>query len=503
MKNKIGIVLAWSFFIVSISGFGVWLVMPDKVNEKDIKVVSVVNFPDNLNKSDENCFNIVCPENSLEYEENHNLKWINYSVPLASDTIEPNRPKIALVLTNLGRDFKALEYIIENIPSAQTLAFFPFTENLNLISDLIRKSSREMLLTLAMEPKDYPYKDPGPKILLTNLSEEENIDRLQWIMRQPSGFIGFINIMGERFLEKKKNLFPILNRIKAEGYVFLESKNIFRSQADDISEELKLPYLRSHFHIDSKSLIESTDDDLFIDIEDFANNHGVAVVVAEGNLKNLKQIKKWADKANENGFIFIPLSSVYKNPNMFQNYEEKYIDTENSDEPLILSKLSDAIHSESIVNSFKENEENKIKLSQSSDDSKDDINEKKHYINDLIKAPEIFEKIQPEEDEIEKIEEDKVNFEELNYKGSKKQTNSKKISEGFTISNDELKEDINNSKAPEEESKTETDETDKIKEFIYIDQKLSKEIIDLKKKIKPLNAEEKTEEIKTSDLKED
>ena len=66
-------------------------------------------------------------------------------------------------------------------------------------SSRARGEGHEILLQVPMEPFDYPDNDPGPQTLLSSLSGEQNVDRMQWLMSRFQGYVGVTNHMGARF----------------------------------------------------------------------------------------------------------------------------------------------------------------------------------------------------------------------------------------------------------------------------------------------------------------
>ena len=63
-----------------------------------------------------------------------------------------------------------------------------------------------------MEPFDYPDNDPGPQTLLTSVTPEQNVDRLQWLMSRLQGYVGIVSYMGARFTATEQALSPVLQR---------------------------------------------------------------------------------------------------------------------------------------------------------------------------------------------------------------------------------------------------------------------------------------------------
>ena len=82
-----------------------------------------------------------------------------------------------------------------------------------------------------MEPTNYPQFDPGPKALLTTLSDKQNIDRLEWILGRGVGYVGVVNYMGSRFTRSHSHMRVVLSALRKRGLLYLESHSAMRNVA--------------------------------------------------------------------------------------------------------------------------------------------------------------------------------------------------------------------------------------------------------------------------------
>jgi len=330
MKNKLGIVITIVLALPGILFILIpWLFSPDSQNTGPQRSLAIIDFPKLTPVEDTPAYHLDSLDNAVDYAKDQQIAWKKYAAPLYEKEIFKNSPKIVLILTNLGRDLESLNFVLEHIPQSKTLGLLPYMDDLQKTCETIRGKGREVLLTLPMEAANYPDADPGPMVLLTQLPEKENLNRLQWVMNRSKSIIGFTNLMGERFLSDKQ-ISPILRHIKNKGYVFLESQSIFRSLAQDLSQDLQLPYLRAHFYINEKMFNDLKNDNPFPQIQEFSKKHGLAIVIMEGYVPYLQIIETWAAQAEKAGFTFIPLSNVYRNPGLF-HYKTIKLDQDNED----------------------------------------------------------------------------------------------------------------------------------------------------------------------------
>ena len=79
---------------------------------------------------------------------------------------------------------------------------------------MARSAGHETLISLPMEPLNFPASDPGPFALQTNLSSSENINRLHFLLSVSMGNVGLLKMMGSNFVASEQALMPILKEIK-------------------------------------------------------------------------------------------------------------------------------------------------------------------------------------------------------------------------------------------------------------------------------------------------
>jgi polysaccharide deacetylase 2 family uncharacterized protein YibQ len=110
------------------------------------------------------------------------------------------------------------------VPGGVTLAFAPYGRNLQDYVNQARAAGHEVLLQVPMEPMDYPTNDPGPHTLLTSLTINNNLKRLDWLFGRFAGYVGVVNFMGGRFTSAESHVRPILEAIRDRGLMFLYTR---------------------------------------------------------------------------------------------------------------------------------------------------------------------------------------------------------------------------------------------------------------------------------------
>ncbi len=220
-----------------------------------------------------------------------------------------DRPRIAIVLGRLGYSQSATHTAIQQLPGAITLGFAPYALRLADWISQARAAGHEVLLQIPMEPYNYPTNDPGPHTLLTSLSTEENIGRLEWLLGRGSGYVGITNFMGSRFTSSRDHVKPILGELKERGLLFLDAKVGRDSVAQELATELGVPNAASSRFLDLEASRVAIDARLF-ELERIAKSTGSAVGMGLPYPVTIERLAIWAQTLEAKGLVLVPVSAL-------------------------------------------------------------------------------------------------------------------------------------------------------------------------------------------------
>ena len=164
---------------------------------------------------------------------------------------KPDAPRIALIVGGLGVSASVTADAISKLPSAVTLAFMPYSYDVDHLAGRARREGHEVLLQAPMEPFGYPDNDFGPQTLLTSLTPEQNLERLYWLMSRFHGYVGIAGAMGARFTASEQSFAPILRETAKRGLIFVDDGANPRSVAGRIAGANNLPFAKADIIIDS------------------------------------------------------------------------------------------------------------------------------------------------------------------------------------------------------------------------------------------------------------
>jgi polysaccharide deacetylase 2 family uncharacterized protein YibQ len=218
-------------------------------------------------------------------------------------------PKIAIVVSGLGISAKATAAAITALPPGITLAFAPYSDDVQRWVGEARKRGHEVLLEVPMEPYDFPDSDPGPHTLRTGTGEDSNIDRLTWSLTRFTGYAGVTNLLGGRFMADQASLEPVMTFLARRGLVFFDSGSATRSAAPDVAKSINAPFVQSATNVDAIQTGMEIDQRLS-ELEARARLNGSASGSAFLYPITIERLAAWAQGLPGRGFVLVPASAI-------------------------------------------------------------------------------------------------------------------------------------------------------------------------------------------------
>jgi polysaccharide deacetylase 2 family uncharacterized protein YibQ len=232
-----------------------------------------------------------------------------YAQPVKPIPGKPDAPRVALVVGGLGVSANITQEAISKLPAAVTLAFMPYSYDVDHLAGRARRAGHEILLQAPMEPFNYPDNDSGPQTLLTTLSPEQNLERLYWLMSRFQGYVGIAGAMGARFTASERAFAPILQETAKRGLIFFDDGANPRSVAARIAGGGNLPFAKADMVVDAVATPTEIDHALGR-LEMAAREHGFAIGMASALPVSVERIAKWAKAAESRGLQLVPITAV-------------------------------------------------------------------------------------------------------------------------------------------------------------------------------------------------
>jgi len=232
--------------------------------------------------------------------------WRVYARPF---DVADRRPRIALVLHGLGMDAATTRAAIGKLPGEISLAFAPYADGLDDWLAKARAAGHEALMMVPMESIDFPISDPGPRALLTSLSAEQNIDRLEWVLARATGYVGVTDYLGTRFTASSQHMHTLFAALRKRGLMFLAGRRETAELVKEIAGPMRLPYAVSTLHVDRRATRGLIDAQL-LELERLARSAGRAVGMGFPYPITLERLIEWSGGLAARGFVLAPVSAL-------------------------------------------------------------------------------------------------------------------------------------------------------------------------------------------------
>jgi len=219
---------------------------------------------------------------------------------------------IAIVFTGLGFSQSLTQEAIETLPPEITLSFIPYSNRLKTWTRRARNQGHELVLEIPMEPFDYPDNDPGPHTLLSNQTDQINLQNLKWLMSRMPGYVGVLNLDGNKLTSQENVMYPLLREINNRGLLYMDRNPETSNVPYKIAQELKLEYVQGSIILDdfkNKTAI----DDALKRLEKMAHLHGTAIGITTAMPLSIQRVREWSEKLKERGFTLVPLTHMVRN----------------------------------------------------------------------------------------------------------------------------------------------------------------------------------------------
>ncbi len=247
------------------------------------------------------------PEGALpKIGENGQKPWQVYARPF-----NPNdkRPRVAIVIADLGLSKGATDAALRRLPSPVTMTFDVQSPVVASWLSRARQDGHETLLALPMEPFDYPRSDPGPNALLTNLPNTEILRRINWALRQGTGYIGITTLSGSRFATNPAKTNVLLEALKQRGLMVFDSRVSPHSVLKDMAKKNGVPVAENTLYLD-KDPSPAAIDAALRQLEQTAQIEGRAVGIASPLPVTLDKLETWIKQLPSHGIALAPVSAV-------------------------------------------------------------------------------------------------------------------------------------------------------------------------------------------------
>jgi polysaccharide deacetylase 2 family uncharacterized protein YibQ len=201
------------------------------------------------------------------------------------------RPKLAIIIDDLGYD-KDMAFSFMQLDIPVTFSVFPVAPYTDDIVKMANEAGREILLHLPMEPKNYPFINPGPGTLFLSMSA----DQIRGTLAQDLGRVplacGVNNHMGSSFTESRSKMIVVLKELKRRHLFYIDSRTTSGTVGFKLAEEIGLPAAERNVFLDNELDLKA----IRIQMErllSLARHKGSAIGIAHPYKETLEVLKEY------------------------------------------------------------------------------------------------------------------------------------------------------------------------------------------------------------------
>ena len=270
------------------------------INQQDDRSVPMAAAPDpDLTEN--------TPQGDLpRISEDGRQPWQAYARPFNGSD---KRPRLAIIVADLGMSRGVTDAAVSRLPANVTFALDVQSPTIGAWSGRVRQEGHEILLSVPMEPFDFPRSDPGPHTLLTSISNGENLEKLNWALRQGTGYVGITTTTGSSFTTNAEKLKLVMQNMHDRGLMVLDARVAPHSAMSDLAHDMHVPVATVNYRIDDNLSPEAIDAS-FQELEKTARLNGVAVGIVAPLPIIIDHLQAWLKTLPSQGIALAPVSAV-------------------------------------------------------------------------------------------------------------------------------------------------------------------------------------------------
>lgn len=221
--------------------------------------------------------------------------------------VAPPRPKIYVVLDDMGVDPVALDRVLR-LPGPLTLSFLPYAGDVAHAARRASVAGAEVMLHLPMEPVGDA--DPGPYALRLDMTGRAFLDALEWNLGRFDGYAGVNNHMGSALTANDAAMKTVLAYLAERNLFFLDSVTTGKTVAREAGAAVGAKVVSRDVFIDAAVGDPRAVRRQLRLVEEIARETGYAVAIGHPRGETLDVLGPWLATAPARGFDLAPISDL-------------------------------------------------------------------------------------------------------------------------------------------------------------------------------------------------
>lgn len=219
------------------------------------------------------------------------------------------RPMIAVVIDDLGVDRRRSGKIVD-LDGPLTTAWMTYADDVAAQARAARAAGHELIIHMPMEPLN-PNIDSGPDVLRTTMTADQVRAQVREGLKKFEGYVGVNNHMGSKFTADAAGMAVVIDEMRANGLLFLDSKTSPGSVGTRLAAEAGVPHAERHVFIDNKDDVGYVLKQL-AQAEGIARRTGYAIAIGHPHDGTIGALKQWLPTLEGKGLVLVPLSAIVR-----------------------------------------------------------------------------------------------------------------------------------------------------------------------------------------------
>lgn len=167
------------------------------------------------------------------------------------------KPKIAIIIDDMGYSKEAFEELAK-LNIKLTFSFFPGGTYTKVLASEAYSKGFDCMLHLPMEPISFPKDNPGNDAVFVNMDKGKIKKLVEKHLKSVPFIVGVNNHMGSRATQEKDIMLVVLNEVKTNNLIFVDSLTTEKSTAEKAAKEIGFKILKRDIFLDSEQSDEFT-----------------------------------------------------------------------------------------------------------------------------------------------------------------------------------------------------------------------------------------------------
>ncbi|WP_440874975.1 divergent polysaccharide deacetylase family protein [Thalassotalea sp. PLHSN55] len=220
---------------------------------------------------------------------------------------EAQAAKVAIVIDDIG--YRYTDHRVLELPNQVTFSVLPHTPYGKKIALQGYEKSRDIFLHIPMEAEN--GKKLGPGGLTTSMNEQDIHQSLNKAFTEIPFALGINNHMGSKLTKLYQPMAWTMSYLKQNQLLFLDSKTISGSQAEQAALDVGVPVRNRHVFLDNQ-LDEGYIRQQFSEMVAKASKNDIAIAIAHPHPETVDALKKLIPLLAEHNIELVPLSQLYQ-----------------------------------------------------------------------------------------------------------------------------------------------------------------------------------------------